>query len=226
MIARLLPVLSLTVLALPTSSPQASAQASGSGSQSGYSLQANSRVVLTDVTVTDKKGNPVHGLKASDFRISDNKSPQEISSFEEHHKDETTHVLETALAPGVYSNDYLAHPPPVLNILFLDLTNISIEDQMYLNYQLGKFFDGLQPADQVAIYARTAGASILLQSFTSDTARLRAAVRRIMPRFPPPNNLYLNEFDTLQQIEFYVGQIPGRKNVLWRHPSCARMSLP
>jgi hypothetical protein len=46
------------------------AQAGGFGSQSGYSLQANSRVVLTDVTVTDKKGNPVHGLKASDFRIS------------------------------------------------------------------------------------------------------------------------------------------------------------
>jgi VWFA-related protein len=215
MIARLLPVLSVTLLALATSSPQASAQASGSGPQSGYSLQANSRVVLTDVTVTDKKGNPVHGLKASDFRISDNKSPQEIASFEEHHKDETTPVLKSALAPGVYSNDYLAHPPPVLNILFLDLTNISIEDQMYLNYQLGKFFDGLQPADQVAIYARTAGASILLQSFTSDTARLREGVRRIMPRFPPPNNLYLNEFDTLQQIEFYVGQIPGRKNVLW-----------
>ncbi len=128
---------------------------------------------------------------------------------------ETTPVLEAALAPGVYSNDYLAHPPHVLNILFLDLTNISIEDQMYLGYQLGKFFDGLQPADQVAIYARTAGASILLQSFTSDTARLRAAVRRIMPRFPPPNNLYLDEFDTLQQIEFYIGQIPGRKNVLW-----------
>ncbi len=85
MIARLLPVLTITLLALATSSPQASAQTSGSGSQPGYSLQANSRVVLTDVTVTDKKGNPVHGLKASDFRISDNKSPQEIASFEEHH---------------------------------------------------------------------------------------------------------------------------------------------
>ena len=213
MTSRLLPVLCVTLSALAASSSRASAQASGS--QPGYSLQANSRVVLTDVTVTDKKGNPIHGLKASDFRIFDNNKPQEISSFEEHHKDETTPVSEAVLASGVYSNDYLAHPPPVLNILFLDLTNIAIEDQMYLAYQLGKFFDELQPSDQVAIYARTAGASILLQSFTSDHARLRAAVRKIMPRFPPPNNLYLNDFDTLRQIEFMVGQIPGRKNVLW-----------
>ncbi len=26
-----------------------------------YTIQANSRVVLTDLTVTDRKGNPVHG---------------------------------------------------------------------------------------------------------------------------------------------------------------------
>src|SRR3954453_7728121 len=158
MIPQLSPVLCVTLLALAASSTQASAQASGSSSQPGYSLQANGRVVLTDVTVTDKKGNPVHGLKLSDFRISDNNKPQEIASFEEHHKSETMPVLQTSLAPGVYSNDYLAHPPQVLNILFLDLTNISIEDQMYLRYQLGKFFDGLQAGDQVAIYARTAGA--------------------------------------------------------------------
>jgi cytochrome oxidase Cu insertion factor (SCO1/SenC/PrrC family) len=30
-----------------------------------YTLHANTRVVLTDVTVTDQKGNPVHGLNAS-----------------------------------------------------------------------------------------------------------------------------------------------------------------
>jgi VWFA-related protein len=216
MTPRLLPVWCVTFSVLAASSWQALAQASGGpGPQSGYTLQLNSRVVLTDVTVTDKKGNPVHGLKASDFRIFDNNKPQEISSFEEHHKDETTPVVQPVLALGVYSNDYLAHPPQVLNILFLDLTNISIEDQMYLDYQLGKFVDGLQPSDQVAIYARTAGASILLQSFTSDHARLRAAIHRIMPRFPLRNNLYLSDFDTLKQIEFYVGQIPGRKNVLW-----------
>src|SRR5689334_21577769 len=107
MTPRLLPVWCVTFSVLAASSWQALAQASGGpGPQSGYTLQLNSRVVLTDVTVTDKKGNPVHGLKASDFRIFDNNKPQEISSFEEHHKDETTPVVQPVLAPGVYSNDY------------------------------------------------------------------------------------------------------------------------
>jgi VWFA-related protein len=216
MTSRLLPVLCVTLSAFTASSSQVTAQANGvPGPQPGYTLQANSRVVLTDVTVTDKQGNPIHGLKASDFRITDNSKPQEIASFEEHHNDETTLVSQPVLAPGVYTNDYLAHPPPVLNILFLDLTNITIEDQMYLGYQLGKFFEKLPPSDQVAIYARTGGASILLQSFTSDHARLRAAVRRIMPRFPAPGREYMDDFQTMRQIELYVGQIPGRKNVLW-----------
>jgi VWFA-related protein len=193
----------------------AQASSGSTPSQSGYVLQANSRVVLTDVTVADKQGNPVHGLKASDFRIFDNKKPQDIASFEEHYKDDTAPAPQLVSAPGVYSNDYLAHPPRVLNILFLDLTNISIEDQMYLNFQLGKFFDALRPEDPIAIYARTGGASILLQGFTSDRALLRAAVRKVIPRFPAPGREYMDDFQTLEQIEAYLGEIPGRKNVLW-----------
>jgi hypothetical protein len=34
--------------------------------------------------VTDKNGNPVHGLPQSVFHIFDNKQPQVIASFEEH----------------------------------------------------------------------------------------------------------------------------------------------
>ncbi len=216
MIPRLLPVLCVVLWVLDASLPAMAQASSGSTpSQSGYVLQANSRVILTDVTVTDKQGNPVHGLKASDFRIFDNKKPQDIASFEEHSKDDTAPAPQLVSAAGVYSNDYLVHPPRVLNILFLDLTNISIEDQMYLSYQLGKFFDALTPEDPIAIYARTGGASILLQGFTSDHALLRAAVQKVIPRFPAPNREYMDDFQTLQQIDAYLGEIPGRKNVLW-----------
>jgi VWFA-related protein len=216
MIPRLLPVLCVVLWVLDASLPAMAQASSGSTtSQSGYVLQANSRVVLTDVTVTDKQGNPVHGLKASDFRIFDNKKPEDIASFAEHSKGDTAAAPQLVSAAGVYSNDYLVHPPRVLNILFLDLTNISIEDQMYLNYQLGKFFDALRPENPIAIYARTGGASILLQGFTSDHALLRAAVRKVIPRFPAPNREYMDDFQTLQQIDAYLGEIPGRKNVLW-----------
>jgi VWFA-related protein len=216
MIPRLLPVLCVVLWVLDASLPAMAQASSGSTtSQSEYVLQANSRVVLTDVTVTDKQGNPVHGLKASDFRIFDNKEPEDIASFAEHSKDNTPPARQLASAAGVYSNDYLVHPPRVLNILFLDLTNISIEDQMYLNYQLGKLFDALRPEDPIAIYARTGGASILLQGFTSDRALLRAAVQKVIPRFPPHGREYMDDIQTLEQIEAYLGEIPGRKNVLW-----------
>ena len=148
MIPRLLPVLCVVLWVLDASLP-AMAQASGGSttSQSGYTLQTNSRVVLTDVTVTDKQGNPVHGLKASDFRIFDNKKPEDIASFAEHSKGDTPPAPQLVSAAGVYSNDYLVHPPRVLNILFLDLTNVSIEDQMYLNYQLKSPFSSVKKGD-------------------------------------------------------------------------------
>ena len=59
-------VLCAVLLTLEVTCPPAAAQAGGD-SQSGYTFRANSRVVLTDITVTDKQGNPVHGLKAGGF---------------------------------------------------------------------------------------------------------------------------------------------------------------
>ena len=46
-------------------------------------LQVTSRLVFLDVTVLDKKGNPVvTGLSKDDFTITENKKPQRIFSFE------------------------------------------------------------------------------------------------------------------------------------------------
>jgi VWFA-related protein len=181
----------------------------------GYTLQANTRVVLVDVTVTDEEGKPIHGLQGTDFQVLDNKKPQQIASFEEHRADQTPPVVQPARAAGVYSNDYLAHPPATVNVIFLDMVNISIEDQAYLEYQLDKLFDQLRQQDQVAIYARTGGASFLLQGFTSDQALLRKAVRNVIPRFRQPWREYLTDAQLLEQMAFHLGDIPGRKNVLW-----------
>lgn len=97
-------VLCLALLTLAAALP-ADAQANGGygGPQSGYTFRANSRVVLTDVTVTDANGNPVHGLKASDFHVFDNNKPQEIASFEEHRRDDVAPSAPHILPVGVYS---------------------------------------------------------------------------------------------------------------------------
>ena len=135
-----------------------------------YTIQTISRVVLTDVTVTDSKGNPVHGLPLSAFRISDNNQPQTIASFEEHSGTPAAMPIEpVATAKGVYSNEYLEHLPPVLSVVIIDIANLSITDQMYLNYELTKFFKD-PPSQPLAIYLRAGNGCFLLQNFTTDRA--------------------------------------------------------
>ena len=123
-----------------------SAGGTAAAQQPGYTFQAGTRIVLTDVTVTDKKGNPVHGLRASDFHIFDNNKPQVLASFEEHATAPVAPFPQTSTAPGVYSNSFLLHLPPVLNIIVIDIDNLEIVDQMYLNYELSRFVKNLPPA--------------------------------------------------------------------------------
>src|SRR5580693_4811 len=168
-------------------------------SQSTYSFHTYTRVVLTDVTVTDANGNPVHGLPQSVFHIFDEKQPQAIASFEEH-AGLPAAAIQSASTAGVYSNDYLLHLPPVLNIVLIDIANLEMADQMYLNYELTKFLNE-KPAEQpLAIYLRTGSGCFLVQPFTSDHKLLLDAVHKAIPRFPPHDRERLTDFDTLRQV--------------------------
>jgi hypothetical protein len=54
-----------------------------SGPSNVPTIQVTSRLVFLDVTVLDKKGNPVvNGLSKDDFIVTENKKPQRIFSFE------------------------------------------------------------------------------------------------------------------------------------------------
>jgi len=179
-----------------------------------YTIQVHSRVVLTDVAVLDGKGNPVHGLPESAFRIFDNNKPQTIATFEEH-TGTSVKMEPVAAAAGVYSNDYLLHLPPVLNVVIIDIANLQIAEQMYLNYELTKFFKERPDGQPLAIYLRAGEGCFLVQNFTSDRALLLAALHRAIPRLPPTGREYLSDIDTLHQIATNLSQLPGRKNILW-----------
>jgi VWFA-related protein len=195
---------------------QSNGQSNRSSPEQGFTLRSETRSVLTDVTVIDRNGNPVRGLPSSAFHVFDDNRPQDIASFEEHSaRDAAAAVSAPATAPGVYSNDLVLHPPSVLNVVLLDTTNMRMEDQMYLSYQLNKFLKTLEPGQQLAVYLRNGPAIIQLQGFTADHALLAAAIRRGLPRLMPQGREYLTDSQTLQQLAVYLGQWPGRKNVLW-----------
>jgi VWFA-related protein len=185
----------------------------GSPNQAPYTLQVNSRVMLTDVTVTDKQGNPITGLTESDFRLLDNGKPQTLASFEEHRQQALQ--LTEASAPGRFSNDYLQHPPPQVNALLFDTTTIGVVDQMYLFQQMKQFVNNLPPGEPVAVFTRAGSITVQLASFTDDHATLLAAIGRAIPRLQQPGAWMASDLDTLQQIAAYMYQIPGRKNLLW-----------
>jgi len=195
-------------------------QSTGSPNQSKganpapYTLQVNSRVVLTDVTVFDKQGNPVTGLTGDDFRILDNGRPETLASFEEHR--EQASRLETASAQaGSFSNDFLQHPPPQVNALLFDTTTIGMLDQMVLFQQMGKFVAGLPAGEPVAVFVRSGDVTLELSGFTDDHEALMAAIGRAIPHFQRPGAWMANDMETLQQMAVYLSQVPGRKNLIW-----------
>ena len=213
------PLLLLPGFAWPQSQAPASQQSQTQNQpqqNQPYTIQAISRVVLTDVTVTDKNGNPVHGLPQSAFQIFDNNKPQTIASFEEHQTTPVAPTFEKTSAPkGVFSNDYMEHLPPAVSVIIIDIANLAIPDQMYLYYELNKFFKE-QPLNQpLAIYLRAGNGCFLVQSFTSDRELLLTALRKAIPRIPPTGREYLSDLDTMYQIAGQFSQVPGRKNVLW-----------
>ncbi len=155
--------------------------------QSPYTLQVNTRVVLTDVTVTDKHGNPVRGLTEEDFRIFDNGKPQTLASFDEHHE-KMARLEETAAGRdaggGSFSNEFLRHPPPQVNVLLFDTTTIGMIDQMVLFQQMEKFVDQLPTGEPVAVFARSGEVTLQLSGIHGRPCRAAAGDRAGDSTFP------------------------------------------
>ncbi len=178
-------------------------------------LHAESRIVLADVTVTDRHGNAVHGLTAADFQVFDNNQPQRIASFEEHNAERITTTYTAPTSSSNAGTNSYQHLPPVLNVVLLDTTNLELPDQMYLHIQLTRLIKALPAGQPIAIFARHGDYTTILQPFTSNHALLQAAVDRAIPRIVALGREYRSDADTLRQIGVYLRQVPGRKNILW-----------
>src|SRR4051812_24582065 len=74
----------------PQPAPSQPAQISNAP-QGGFTLKVNSDLVLTNVVVRDSKtGEPVSGLKASDFSVYENGKEQRIDTFDYENVDMAT----------------------------------------------------------------------------------------------------------------------------------------
>jgi VWFA-related protein len=93
-------------------------------------LRANTRLVVLDVVVTDKKGQAITGLTADDFTVEENGKKQKVSVFLP--PASTNRATPAAAPPGILSNrPENVGPSGVPIVLVLDATNSPFEQQAY-----------------------------------------------------------------------------------------------
>ena len=190
-----------------------------------YVFRSTVRRVPVDVIVLDKNGNPVRGLTKADFVVEEDKKPQNILSFDLF-DGKTLYVPPKV--PALPANTFVDLPTAPehgpLYVLYYDMVNTPLTQQMEAYKQLLDFVDHAQPGTRIALFANMAGLH-LIQGFTSDHALLRTAINY---RGPGPHMpkvfLYGNNYgyedagaalSNLKFIAQYLNGIPGRKNLLW-----------
>jgi VWFA-related protein len=154
-------------------------------------VRINTDLIQIDVTVLDKDGKVVTGLKPKDFELFENRQLQKITNF--------SFVSKLAGGSTVNSDTpnqaaTTSNPVPIERsdvrrtiALVVDDLNLSFASVYYTRKALLRFVDEqMQPGDLVAVI-RTGGAVGALQQFTSDKTVLRTAINKI--RWSPFSNI-------------------------------------
>jgi VWFA-related protein len=238
---RLRLVLSLTLALTLTITPLTGQQ---TPSDSTFTIRANTRLVTVDVVVTDRKGQPITGLKAEDFTLEENGKKQSIATF----TPPATNAAAQPLPPGLISNrpEFL-RPSGTPTVLLLDAANASFKDQAYGRWQMLKYIsEQSESGIPMAVMTLTDRVHVL-QDFTSDPKVLADAIKALQPQiqeglpmgmttsavpsssiaqaqiasfrdFVFGYNLELRTNITVQamrDLSRILAGLPGRKNVVW-----------
>lgn len=140
-------------------------------------LRETVRNVLVDVVVTDRDGNPVHGISADKFQLLDNGSPRKLAFFEEHRGDAAppVHLPPLHLPPNVYTNfdEVPANGPAI--VLLIDALNTPQAAQMRVRQAIVDTLQEIPAGTQVAIFSLNERLR-MIQGFNGDPAILKAAL--------------------------------------------------
>ncbi|MEZ2345722.1 VWA domain-containing protein [Terriglobus sp. RCC_193] len=144
-------------------------------------LKTTARLVLVDVVVTDHNGKAVHGLKATDFHLTEDNARQVLRNFDEHAVAASVPASSVQMPPGMFTNFTTTSPDNVTNILLIDRLNTDQLDQLNLHRQLVAFLKGAAPGTRIGIFILGSQLS-MLQGPTTDLTKLRAAMQSTTTR--------------------------------------------
>ena len=197
------------------SGPNQPGQSSPGPNGPTYTLDVGTRLVIEDVSVTDKAGNPVTGLPQSAFHVQDDGTPQTIRDFSEQSGPKLTDLAKTE-SKNAYTNASLYRSGSGVVALLIDPVSLALPDQMFLRLQMLRYLEEMPEGTPVAIFrANSRGTPVLIQSLTSDRALLVAAVNASVPGIPRGADAFGNAMAELENISDYLRPVPGKKVLLW-----------
>jgi VWFA-related protein len=156
--------------------------------QDNYTLSVKVQLVVEAIVVKDKQGNPIHGLTANDFTVTEDNVPQTIKFFEHQdlaanakplpdsrRADENLKIYKRLarerIAPETAENQRYKNRR--LLALYFDMSAMRPADQMRALQAAEKFIrTQMTSVDLVAIMRYNAGSVDILQDFTTDRDRL------------------------------------------------------
>jgi VWFA-related protein len=137
---------------------------------SGAVIRTETKVVLVDTVVTDKKGNYVRNLTAKDFKVWEDNKEQTVKSFS---------FQSDPGAPGGSQRRYI--------VLFFDNSTMDAGSQAQARQAAAKFIDANAAPNRLMAIVNFGGAIQIAQNFTDDAARLKQTVSGIRTAAVTPN---------------------------------------
>jgi len=161
-----------------------------------FTLSVKTQLVIETVVVKDKKGNPIDGLTAKDFTVTEDGVPQEVRFCEHQSLPETPTVVQAA-KPGsedvrIYNKlarTQIATETPGnvrykdrrLLALYFDMTAMLSSDQLRALAAAEKFIrTQMTSADLVSILRYSGGSVDVLQDFTDDRNHLLSVLETLI----------------------------------------------
>ena len=125
-------------------------------------IKSESKLVIVDAVVTDKKGNYVHDLKQGDFKVYEDNKEQQVSQF--------SSGVDAAAQANTSIRRYM--------VLFFDNSSMAIPDQIQARAAAGKFIDANAGQDRQMAIAEFSGTLRVTQNFTTNAEVLHAVVKQ------------------------------------------------
>ena len=171
-------------------------------------IRSESRLVLVDSVVTDKKGGYIHGLTEKDFKVWQDGKEQTISSFS----------FQADAASDTSRRRYI--------VLFFDNTTVSMANQAFARQAAVKFIEANAGPNRMMSVIEFGPALRVAQNFTEDVDRLKKAVSGVkyaggaaadnsgVNSRSFTNYSTRNVLGALRDMAKGLTQVPGRKTLV------------